>query len=102
MSPLPFPSQPHGRSCVFVCLSSFCGFGIAGGLTLGSPYVGELSEVNLWDRALPRLSVKQLAASRDKWKFPGNVMSWSQLADARSGAMEITTASHSAGKEGHD
>ncbi|EMP26429.1 Sushi, von Willebrand factor type A, EGF and pentraxin domain-containing protein 1 [Chelonia mydas] len=67
-----------------------------GGLTLGSPYVGELSEVNLWDRALPRLSVKQLAASRDKWKFPGNVMSWSQLADARSGAMEITTASHSA------
>ncbi|XP_044848575.1 uncharacterized protein LOC123352472 isoform X7 [Mauremys mutica] len=67
-----------------------------GGLTVGSPYVGELSEVNLWDRALPRLSVKQLAASRDKWKFPGNVVSWSQLADGRSGAVEIPTASHSA------
>nr|XP_032628763.1 uncharacterized protein LOC116820418 [Chelonoidis abingdonii] len=70
--------------------------GDKGGLALGSPYMGELSEVNLWDRALPRLSVKQLAASKDKWKFPGNVVNWSQLADARSAAVEITTVSHSA------
>ncbi|XP_075761763.1 uncharacterized protein LOC112547246 isoform X2 [Pelodiscus sinensis] len=63
-----------------------------GGSALGSPYAGELREVNLWDRALPRLSAKQLAAAGEKWKFPGNVVSWSQLTEARSGAVELSTA----------
>ncbi|XP_062815164.1 uncharacterized protein LOC103281621 isoform X2 [Anolis carolinensis] len=46
-------------------------------------FEGDLSEVNLWDRALSRPSVRQLAASRTKWKFPGNVVSWAQLSAER-------------------
>ncbi|XP_034292174.1 uncharacterized protein LOC117676650 isoform X2 [Pantherophis guttatus] len=64
------------------------GLSLGGRLSLGqlegghggaSFYVGDLSEVNLWDRALSEFSVKQLSALRNRWKFPGNVVSWSQL-----------------------
>ncbi|KYO23025.1 RING finger protein 224 isoform D [Alligator mississippiensis] len=65
-----------------------------GDLTRSNPYEGDLSEVNLWDRALSTLSVKQLAALKDKWKFPGNVVSWSQLAGEASGALELIPAAH--------
>ncbi|XP_053138655.1 uncharacterized protein LOC128339115 isoform X2 [Hemicordylus capensis] len=54
-------------------------------------YVGDLSEVNLWDQALPELSVQQLAASRTRWKYPGNVVSWSQLVAQRPAALQIST-----------
>ncbi|KAJ6652004.1 hypothetical protein lerEdw1_015829 [Lerista edwardsae] len=56
-------------------------------------YVGVLSEVNLWDRALPEPSVAQLAASRTKWKFPGNVVSWSQLVAKGAGTVQTSTPS---------
>ncbi|XP_078238759.1 uncharacterized protein LOC110087453 [Pogona vitticeps] len=55
-------------------------------------YEGDLSEVNLWDRALSWYSVKQLAASRTKWKHPGNVVSWAQLVAAPSLPLQISTS----------
>lgn len=72
---------------------------LAGDLTRSNPYEGDLSEVNLWDRALSTLSVKQLAALKDKWKFPGNVVSWSQLAGEASGALELIPAAHTSGEK---
>ncbi|XP_061460446.1 uncharacterized protein LOC133373965 [Rhineura floridana] len=54
-------------------------------------YVGDLSEVNLWDQALPEISVKQLAASRTQWKYPGNVVSWSKLVAKKPPAVHIST-----------
>lgn len=60
-------------------------------------YMGDLSEVNLWDRAIPEVSVKQLAASRTKWKFPGNVVSWNQLVEESAGTVQISTPSEDPG-----
>ncbi|KAJ7308064.1 hypothetical protein JRQ81_008568 [Phrynocephalus forsythii] len=56
-------------------------------------YVGDLSEVNLWDQALSWTSVKQLAASRTQWKYPGNVVSWPQLVATKTAQLQLNTLS---------
>ncbi|XP_025022899.1 uncharacterized protein LOC103051028 [Python bivittatus] len=56
-------------------------------------YVGDLSEMNLWDRALSEFSVKQLAALRTRWKFPGNVVNWSQLVAKKPPSVQISPPS---------
>ncbi|XP_070614476.1 uncharacterized protein [Erythrolamprus reginae] len=75
------------------------GLSLGGSLSLGklegghggpSFYVGDLSEVNLWDRALSQSSVKQLSALRNRWKFPGNVVSWSQLVAEKPPGVQIS------------
>uniref|UniRef100_UPI00109EED03 uncharacterized protein LOC114585878 n=1 Tax=Podarcis muralis TaxID=64176 RepID=UPI00109EED03 len=95
--------EPH-----FAESSSFLrkGLSLGGKLVIGqlevgsrgtSFFVGDLSEVNLWDRALPEVSIKQLAASRTRWKFPGNVVSWSTLVAKKPSSVQISTASQDPG-----
>lgn len=54
--------------------------------------------MNLWDRALSEFSVKQLAALRNRWKFPGNVVSWSQLVAKKPPSVQIIPPSEEPGK----
>ncbi|XP_063172088.1 uncharacterized protein LOC134506037 isoform X2 [Candoia aspera] len=56
-------------------------------------YVGDLNEMNLWDQALSEFSVKQLAALRTRWKFPGNVVSWNQLVTKKPPSVQISPPS---------
>lgn len=60
--------------------------------------MGDLSEVNLWDRALSEFSVKQLSALRNRWKFPGNVVSWSQLVAKKPPGVLFSPTSEEPGK----
>ncbi|KAM3825566.1 uncharacterized protein M6D78_015869 isoform 1-T1 [Vipera latastei] len=78
------------------------GLSLGGRLSLGqlegghggtSFYAGDLSEVNLWDRALSEFPVKQMAALRNRWKFPGNVVSWSQLVAKKPPSVQISPPS---------
>ncbi|XP_077162736.1 uncharacterized protein LOC143822031 [Paroedura picta] len=60
-------------------------------------YIGDLSEANLWDQVLSELSVKQLAASKTRWKYPGNVVSWNQLLAKRPVTVQISTSNEGPG-----
>ncbi|XP_030062659.1 uncharacterized protein LOC115472509 [Microcaecilia unicolor] len=59
-----------------------------GGFQAGSAFFGDISEVNLWDSALPAQYVKLLAVSKTRWKFPGNVVKWNAFADKVTGAVK--------------
>ncbi|KAH0615634.1 hypothetical protein JD844_005095 [Phrynosoma platyrhinos] len=94
------PWEPYSAASTSVFL--WRGLSLGGKLSVGQLevdsrgtnfYKGDLSEVNLWDQALSGHSVKQLAASRTKWKYPGNVVSWTQLVAKKPPHLHILTPS---------
>ncbi|XP_042334607.1 uncharacterized protein LOC121936433 [Sceloporus undulatus] len=94
------PWEPYSATSASIFL--WRGLSLGGKLSVGqlevdsrgtSFYKGDLSEVNLWDRVLLGHSVKQLAASRTKWKYPGNVVSWAQLVAKKPPPLKILTPS---------